>query len=502
MARAAFRRPGQAPVIPLARMGLALSHPLRAGLRFCIVCQGGMAVDLVTGAKATVSGTLAERTMVDGRMADFDGSDYFNFPDNDTWDITGDITLFWRGIVDSDGTFFLVGKNTNDVGANSPFYFSTLAASGLDFIRTDAAGNFSFWRAATGTTANAPVSYGVTCPAVSNVSCTMYRNGAPSSATLQFSAGTATPTGNSQPLRLGRDIATTPKQLDGGISVVIGWARQLNAAQHMSIHRDPYQLIVDRGARGVRVMISGTTFNQSVTATQGSTAALLRAMGKAVNANAPDLATIGRAIGKVISLTGPSSPVIRRQAGKPIAATLGSTAAMVRQTAKGIAVAGSASPALAKAAAKTITPSASSSASVSATRAFLKTVSVNAASAVTAVRQAGKTVAAAAANAATMTRQTAKGVAATAASSPSVSATRAFLKTVSVAAGSAATITRSIAKTIAASAASLFAMVRDYISGGIAPGTAVPRTGGTVTAGGGSAGTASARPASDPATPR
>ena len=256
MARAAFRRPGQAPAIPLARMGLALSHPLRAGLRFYIVCQGGMAVDLVTGAKATVSGALAERTMVDGRMADFDGSDYFNFPDNDTWDITGDITLFWRGIVDSDGTFFLVGKNTNDVGANSPFYFSTLAANGLDFVRTDAAGNFSFWRAACGTTVNAPVSYGVTCPAVSNVSCTVYRNGVPSSAALQFSAGTATPTGNSQPLRLGRDIATTPKQLDGGISVTMGWARQLNTAQHVSVHRDPYQLIVDRKSRRTFVFVS------------------------------------------------------------------------------------------------------------------------------------------------------------------------------------------------------------------------------------------------------
>lgn len=253
MAQPAFRRPGRAPLIPLSRMALAQAHPLRAGLRFCIVCQGGVAVDLVTGAKATVSGTLAERTMQDGRTADFDGSDYFNFSDNDTWDITGDITLFWRGITDSDGTFFLVGKNTNDVGANTPFYFSSLAASGLDFIRTDAAGNFSFWRAATGTTANAPVSYGVTCPAISNVSCTMYRNGSPAAATLLFSAGTATPTGNSQPLRIGRDIAGTPKQLDGGVSIVLGWQRQLAAAQHMRVHRDPYQLIVDKRDRDAMI---------------------------------------------------------------------------------------------------------------------------------------------------------------------------------------------------------------------------------------------------------
>lgn len=288
------------------------------------------------------------------------------------------------------------------------------------------------------------------------------------------------------------------------VALALAWSRQLGDYESEDISAAPVETLFAPPSSqvGWRWTAGGTTFNQSVTATQGSTASLLRAMGKAVNANAPDLATIGRAIGKVIALTGPSSPVIRRQAGKPIAATLGSTASMVRQTAKGIAIAGSASPALAKAATKTIAPSASSSASVSATRAFLKTVSVNAASAVTAVRQAGKTVAAAAANAATMTRQTAKGVAATAASSPSVSATRAFLKTVSVAAGSAATMTRSIAKTIAAASASLFAMVRDYISGGIAPGTAVPRTGGTVTSGGGSAGTASARAAGTPATPR
>lgn len=266
MPRLLARRAGALPSLPPWRMAVDRSHPLRAGLRFFIVCQGNVAIDLVSGVRGQVSGTLAERTFYDGRAADFDGSDYFNFPDRDLWDITGDITLFWRGITDSDGTFFLLGKNTNDVGANSPFYFSTLAATGLDFIRTDAAGNFSFWRAGTGTTSGAPVSYGVTCPAISNVSCTAYRNGSPTAATLMFSAGTATPTGNSQPLRIGRDIASTPKQLDGAVSIVVGWARQLDGGEHMRMHRDPYSMIVDRRSSGPWFVPAGappsTTYTQ------------------------------------------------------------------------------------------------------------------------------------------------------------------------------------------------------------------------------------------------
>lgn len=233
---------------PWTRWRINPAHPLANSLRFYILCGNGQAVDLVTGRLATFSGTYGDGAMFpDGQAADIDGSDYFDFADEPSHNITGDITLVWRGVLDSNSTGTLCAKATSDAGFNSPFYFVLNSVPCVDFVRTNA-GDFAFHRSSSSASTGVTTTLGATATAA-NANVTFYFDGVgePTTGPL-FGGGATTVTANTQPLRIGRDIAGTPKQLDGRVSVVMGWARILPASDMRLIHYDPYSLI----ARPVR----------------------------------------------------------------------------------------------------------------------------------------------------------------------------------------------------------------------------------------------------------
>ena len=78
---------------------------------------------------------------------------------------------------------------------------------------------------------------------------------------------------------------------------------------------------------------AGALFNQALTATVTTTAAIVRSIGKVLSATATSTASIVKQVGKTLSATATSTATIARSAGKALSATVTASASIVKQVA-------------------------------------------------------------------------------------------------------------------------------------------------------------------------
>lgn len=245
-ARPRLRPPGNA-VLRVNR-----SHPLAVELRACIVTGGqfGVGRDLVTGAVFSGVNSPTITTTPDGSGADFSGTAHASAPSYPEWNTLGDVTVAWRGLsrnVSSGGA--LIGKiPTGGNGANNtPFSLEYCNPTGgrATFVRSNV-GSFAYrvWQSdSAALTNNTLASISVSQGAVIEVAPTFYLNGVATTATNQYgSPGSGAPTGNSDPLILGRR-PDGGLQHDGVTGIAMLAAVQWIAAQHQRFSFEPYGVL-------------------------------------------------------------------------------------------------------------------------------------------------------------------------------------------------------------------------------------------------------------------
>ena len=246
------------PVLPYLRRAtiqptypvLNRRHPIAKDIAFFCTQRGGKFVDLVTGAVGTFNGA-GKQPLARGQarpaatiQANLTsaGSDYYEFPHNPAWNLIGDISLLWSGVIATGSAFrHFAGKHAAGGGADNPFDFRTDsgAAPRAALVRANAGGatiNSSAFNAmALGVYNHA----GVTCNAANNGSHNYYNNGGPAEVTSAVSGNAAT--SNTQTLRVGRR-ADGAVQMNGTTEAVIGWARIVGGGEFTSLWRNIWQL--------------------------------------------------------------------------------------------------------------------------------------------------------------------------------------------------------------------------------------------------------------------
>lgn len=140
VSRERWRRQPTRPV-PIDR-----SHPLASSLRFFIVFIDGVAIDLQSWAIGTRNGSpVVQASRIPagtGTVAKLTAgsSDYYEFAHRPEWEITGAISLAWRGIVSTGSAFrHFGGKHSSGGGSNNPFDFRTTnnAAPQVALVRSN-----------------------------------------------------------------------------------------------------------------------------------------------------------------------------------------------------------------------------------------------------------------------------------------------------------------------------------------------------------------------------
>jgi hypothetical protein len=247
IARPRLRPPGNA-VLRVNR-----SHPLAAELRACIVTGGqfGLGRDLVTGAMFTGSNSPTISTYPDGAAADFSGTSYISATKYPEWNVTGALSLGWRGMLRSTANFGMFAGNipTGGNGAsNSPFDFGPNVSSGdasVRLVRSNASGfdPFRIWKTPNSVlTTNVPLSVSASQGASISDTPTFFVGGAAQTASLFFGSGSGASGSNSDPLFIGRrqDGAT---QQDGLTGLILIAATQWAEQQHIQFSLTPYGVL-------------------------------------------------------------------------------------------------------------------------------------------------------------------------------------------------------------------------------------------------------------------
>jgi hypothetical protein len=168
------------------------------------------------------------------------------YPDTGLHDILGDVTVFWRGSLDSyatAGAIFL-GKVTSNGASATPFWFGALTTGKLTFGRAHAT-DYRNWGTTTATCPttqvfNAAVAVGG--GAEINTAPTFYIDTVGSAETpgaASGGTGTGTPTLSANGLRFG----TRPDnavRTDGHTILAYAWARKLTPTELAMLFADPY----------------------------------------------------------------------------------------------------------------------------------------------------------------------------------------------------------------------------------------------------------------------
>jgi hypothetical protein len=168
------------------------------------------------------------------------------YPNSGMHDILGDVSVFWRGSLDSVGTAgaMFLGKVTNNGASATPFAFTSLTTGKLSFGRAHAT-DFRNWGTTTATVPTGRAfSAAVTVGggAEINTAPTFYLDTVGSAETPGASSGgtgTGTPTLSANGLRTG----TRPDnavRTDGHMILAYVWARKLTPTELGLLFADPY----------------------------------------------------------------------------------------------------------------------------------------------------------------------------------------------------------------------------------------------------------------------
>lgn len=261
-------------IIPSRRtrqpQGAAQIRPYWRSRGLVVLFNGATFQDLVTRNYATNSGSVVKRRNANGSLGpDISGTQYLEFPDRDALDITGALSIFWRGQFDATtGNYRCVVSKADSNGAtDTPFEIylasldgklTTLRASGSVYRDYQSDATDPFGGQAT-STMGVIYSDGLiqTVPLV-------YANNAQLSVATGFTT-TGNCTGNAKTLRLGRrqDGGT---QLDGSIECVALFNQAISGAEYLALYHDPWGELLIADPRRIYFTSGGTGDTYALTA--------------------------------------------------------------------------------------------------------------------------------------------------------------------------------------------------------------------------------------------
>lgn len=236
---------------PSRPVSIDQTHPLARSLRFFFVFVGGVPIDLATWMIGTRNGSAAIQgsgiPAGGGTVAKLASasSDFYEFAHRAEWEILTEITLAWRGRINSGSAFrHFVGKHTGGGGTNCPYDFRTdnAASPKISLVRSSGA-TFSQFDSIGTIPLNAVATVEATKGADLGVTPTFYINGADAGSTTSGVSGTAT--GSAATLRIGRR-ADGAVQMDGFTEYVVGWGQILSADALREFRQAPYALLRPR----------------------------------------------------------------------------------------------------------------------------------------------------------------------------------------------------------------------------------------------------------------
>lgn len=240
---------------PVAGIGLDFSHPLAQALVLCVVFnQGaGLTVQDLTGnprhqflGSSSGIGWLPSPDI--GPATDISGTGVWTATAPSDTPFLGDITIVWRGVVDTGGALReFVNKSGADAATANPFTFYTNTDANPRPRLTRANTTYRGWITPT-TGFNAGVLNKVQTFAVSQVAAIetaplFYINGMFSGPAVDVGpgAGTGAPTGSSKDIRIGQAPSI---QMDGKVDFVMIWNRVLTPSEHLWLATEPYTFML------------------------------------------------------------------------------------------------------------------------------------------------------------------------------------------------------------------------------------------------------------------
>jgi hypothetical protein len=249
-----YSRPRVRPPASVA-LRLRRSHPLARGLVGLFVTGGqfGLGRDMVTG--ALLSGTSAPTVGLtpDGPALDLSGTAFASAAHDPIWNVTGPLTVAWRGIVRSNAHGFLVGKApvSGNGATDTPFNleYGNPTADKVLLVRSSGPGFvYRAWQSAAALLpTNQITTVSVSAGAAIEVAPVFYFNGIlDAGAPTNEHGGTATgaPNSNTAPIRFGRRADNVGQQ-DGQTAIIALASRQWSADEHEMFAADPWFLLED-----------------------------------------------------------------------------------------------------------------------------------------------------------------------------------------------------------------------------------------------------------------
>jgi hypothetical protein len=233
-------------------LDLDRSHPLARDLVAYVVFAGayGLGYDLVQRAVfTTLGGSPTRNTTRDGSAIDLSGTAHISAADRPAWNVTGDVTVAWRGIIRSTaaaGNLVCKMPFVGNGATNTAFSleYTNPTANRLSFARSNT--NYRVWQSGSDLVrAGSLQTFGVSQPSEISTAPTFYADGVPDSvaAANQYGgAGSGAATSVDYDLIIGRR-PDGAEQLNGLAMVVAVAARQWTRGEHAAFARDPYGLI-------------------------------------------------------------------------------------------------------------------------------------------------------------------------------------------------------------------------------------------------------------------
>lgn len=231
---------------PEGRPILNRAHPLAAELRFFFLFNEttGDIVDLVKGYRGVATGTIDRQIGEQGREARIDEDEYFSVTHDADLNITEELTLLCWSKVDNtnDENAFLI-KRTTSISNNCPFCFYTdkvITSGPLRLIRAGV--EWSNWESDVEISSGVYNIFSVSHSGPINVQPIFYINGIGPVGTSTVRSRSGTVAGNTEDLVLGKRLDGF-FDMQGEFVLAAGWARMLDDAEHVSLHRNPFQIL-------------------------------------------------------------------------------------------------------------------------------------------------------------------------------------------------------------------------------------------------------------------
>ncbi len=209
--------------------------------------NGASSFDLVGGLQFTAESGASFGSNQDGVAAGIPASSsaYWTSPSCSDAGLLGDSTFLWRGCITAyDGLQGLLDKNASNGGSDSPInaYVTNSSPNVLSLVRANNSG-YNGWsiNSQPVITASDIHTFILSCPQNIGAAPTFYIDGVQYATSSYTGGSTGSVSGSGSPWRIGRrpDGAT---QLNGYVSLVWAWSRQLSPTEAVSLSGNVWQL--------------------------------------------------------------------------------------------------------------------------------------------------------------------------------------------------------------------------------------------------------------------